>query len=40
MQANTEQGGQKKEILRKPKWIRVKAPVSKSYKETKELISD
>jgi lipoic acid synthetase len=26
------------EVLRKPEWIRVKAPVSKGYQETRDLV--
>ncbi|MFK7866437.1 MAG: lipoyl synthase, partial [Alphaproteobacteria bacterium] len=28
------------EILRKPEWIRVKAPVSAEYQKTKKLVRD
>src|SRR5882724_9441610 len=28
------------EVLRKPDWIRVKAPVSKGYQETRALVRD
>ena len=28
------------EILRKPKWIRVKAPTSKGYAKTRKLVKD
>ncbi|MEM8919912.1 MAG: lipoyl synthase, partial [Pseudomonadota bacterium] len=28
------------EVLQKPKWIRVKAPVSKGYSETKKIVHD
>jgi len=28
------------EVLRKPKWIRVKAPTSKGYAETRKIVKD
>lgn len=39
MQINTE-NTTPQNITRKPKWIRVKAPISKTYNNTKNLISD